>query len=190
MLKDENFKKMQDICNEFKKLNWNVDYKRENDCIASFDKHLNGIKYGFNFRMNEYKNNIEVSSSTIRSPIDSYYWYVDYDSINIGFQKSVETIVKDIQRRFMSDFQIKADEYVQTAVRHVEYVTKRRNVMQQACKILGFKDYQPNSETQTGYFKNNSSKTYVKIQSYGDGLKIEIDTISIEQLKKIAEVLK
>ena len=175
--------KIKTIQNWLSDEHWQI---KEHD-ITRFSaiKSLNGVDYSFYCRVDDDR--LKVTTSIIRSTIDDYYWTPETQDITISMNKTEDQIFKDLKKRFISKFHQDVDKLIiETIEPHYKYITDRHNRMKQALEILGWKDDFKKDEIK-GYLIDN--ETYVKIRHYSSGFEITIDKISLDQLKKINDIL-
>lgn len=175
--------KIKTIQNWLSDEHWQI---KEHD-IARFSaiKSLNGIDYSFYCRVDAGR--LKVTTSTIRSSVDDYYWTPETQDITISMDKTEDQIFKDLKKRFISKFQEDVDQLIiKTIEPHYEYVKSKQNRMKQALEILGLKDDFKKDEIK-GYLANN--ETYISLKHYSTGFLIELDTINLEQLQKINDII-
>lgn len=190
MTKLEQQIKMKELAGLFKKAGWSHDYKDEYFYIVRFTRVTDGVTWGFYIRLDQYTNRIKVSVCTIRSTVDSsWYWTPDVKSVGMSFDKPTFTLLNDIMKRFLNDEFFKQSEHeVKRCIETEQLIIAKRNLLKSACKVAGIEQHNKTSEVASGYIDDKNEK-YLKIQSYRDGLKIELDGITLEQFAKIIEVV-
>ena len=169
--------KLIEVC---KILNCNYENKIDWSFTLKFDKG------GLWTRMHERETHFEFSCCVPRSHL--VYSKDKPSKIKVSKAKTPEQIAKDLSRRMLPSFNEYADKINEALARHDEWTGKRKNLLHEVCIVFygEAKNITDECSEKTGYCNEH----YVRIRASENTVNLNVDGLSLEQVKKIVEVIK
>jgi hypothetical protein len=140
----------------------------------------------------EENDKFAVSPSLIRSTIDpSWYFTIKTPSINISKSKSPDTIHKELHTRFIADFLHEAER----AMKELKQVDQELNEAADKKRAIGeylgeeFDLSRSKAVFFMGENEDGTSKHRLTV-GVGIGIELSISGLTLEQFKKLVEVIK
>lgn len=186
----EIIERMNQIQKHYQSKGWTSDYDKmlENDNYWSQKISPAGNDIAFCIRMNAQCEKAEVRAYRVRSEIDNWYWdFENTPSIGFAMTKTLDQMIRDIEKRFLPAFLKEAAEINKKIQSHYDYINKKADLISKACKAFGIEPSK--NQYSTGY-AGPEKDTYIKIQAYEHSLEISINNLTIEQVEAIAKVVQ
>lgn len=181
----EVFQKLQDVV---KKLGFKVILNSENNRYVEAggkDKY-----HHFGLWIDTYKGKVNVRYHTPdgMSPLGDYITK-PYDNIGVSLSptKSADQMAKDIQRRFMDNFEKLAAIYAEQDEKNQTYTNRREEAIRKIAKVIGKK--LPEKLDDRDFPMHFGDNTTIKVRS-GNHINLEIDVSSADEAIKIIKLLE
>lgn len=132
---------------------------------------------------------LRAGPSQLRSNVSGYYGYPNLDSVNVSPARGLEAVFKDLDRRFLSYLEEAAEPVIEELERWDNAENESRSNIKVIAQLFGEVADSHDVQNKTYWHRMSESLT-VSVDARYTNLEVKLSGLTIEQLKKVVEVLK
>ena len=132
---------------------------------------------------------LRAGASQLRSNLSGYYGYLNLDSVNVSPARGLEAVFKDLDRRFLSYLEEAAEPVIGELEKWDTAESNSRTNVQLIAEIFGEIADSHDVQNKTFWHRINDVLS-VKVDARYTNLEVTFNGVTVEQFKKLIEVLK